>query len=286
MTQPTTIGRGVFQELARAHGLEDETVAALARAVARGEGRVAEFNIDALGGVGAWAAGGSTRIARLNDAKLRAAVGAVCDALAARMARDALFDGPVEGFWWPARLGEAPSFEGRHGAIRYAYFRGSRRLAVDLGPDQGGVIVLDTGKHAIGGFSADPSRGDAFGGLCFGAGNDVVPVARLELAQDKAPLGGLDENPAAAAGAFAGQSYGPRGAAARETAYGRLQGGRYNESAGAATPISALSNAAAHTETATDRKLARIRELAALHASGALSAPEFERLKSEIITGS
>jgi hypothetical protein len=55
--------------------------------------------------------------------------------------------------WWPADLG-MPGSTGGQNNLRYAYFPGARRLAVDI---NGQVSVYDTGQHQIGGFSQQQS---------------------------------------------------------------------------------------------------------------------------------
>ncbi len=53
------------------------------------------------------------------------------------------------GEWWPGGLGR-PSSTGAQNGMRYAYFPESRRLAIEEGS---GVVVYDTGEHAISGVS-------------------------------------------------------------------------------------------------------------------------------------
>ena len=59
--------------------------------------------------------------------------------------------------WWPSELG-SPSATGSQNNLKYAYFAGSRRLAVDSG---GGIWVYDTQDHQIGGFGQQQGLGNS-----------------------------------------------------------------------------------------------------------------------------
>jgi len=76
------------------------------------------------------------------------------------------------GSWWPSELG-SPSSTGSQNSLRYAYFPGSNRLAID---DRGRVEVYDTSGYDIGGFGQQQS-GDA--SLTFTSQRGVVRVDRL-----------------------------------------------------------------------------------------------------------
>ena len=76
------------------------------------------------------------------------------------------------GSWWPSELGN-PASTGSQNNLRYAYFPGSNRLAID---DRGHVEVYDTSGYDIGGFGQQQS-GDA--SLTFTSQRGVVRVDRL-----------------------------------------------------------------------------------------------------------
>lgn len=59
------------------------------------------------------------------------------------------------GNWWPAELG-MPNSSGAQNNVRYAYFAGSHRLAVEV---NGRVSVYDTLNHQIGGVSQQQGSG-------------------------------------------------------------------------------------------------------------------------------
>ena len=56
--------------------------------------------------------------------------------------------------WWPHDLG-SPGVTGSSNALRYAYFAGKQRLAVDDGQH---VKVYDTDGQKIGGFSSSDGK--------------------------------------------------------------------------------------------------------------------------------
>jgi len=76
--------------------------------------------------------------------------------------------------WWPAHLGRADSI-GAPNAVHYAYFAGTRRLAIDVG---GRITIYDTQDHRISGFSQQQS---AHGSLTFSSQHGVVDVATLAV---------------------------------------------------------------------------------------------------------
>lgn len=59
--------------------------------------------------------------------------------------------------WWPNDLGE-PSASGGQNDMRYAYFAGHRRLAVQ---DGGTAKLFDTGDHQISGVAQQGQNGGA-----------------------------------------------------------------------------------------------------------------------------
>lgn len=144
--------------LAAKHGLSTDAARALAEALRRGNGRMAQFNHPDLGGMGQWAAGGMIMIGDMNNNDLKARVAALCADLAAS-------PGPVPAAaelepnqaadWWPAGLGN-PSATGAQNDMRYACFPEQRRLAV---MQDGKVRVYGTGEHRISGFSQQQSTG-------------------------------------------------------------------------------------------------------------------------------
>lgn len=74
--------------------------------------------------------------------------------------------------WWPGELG-TPNSTGSQNNMRYAYFAGPRRLALDLG---GEVSVYDTLDHQIGGVSQQQSGGSS---LTFSSQHGPIDLASL-----------------------------------------------------------------------------------------------------------
>ncbi len=169
-----------LQTLADRHGVSLDAVRHLVQALERGHGRMAQFDHPDLGGMGQWSAGGMTMVGRMFDDGLRARVASLCTELAATL--------PAEGFaataaaqaWWPGDLGH-PSATGSQNGMRYAYFPGSRRLAVE---EASGVAVYDTGEHDISGVS------QANGLLRFTGSGGPIALDRLKrIGADTPPPG-------------------------------------------------------------------------------------------------
>jgi hypothetical protein len=76
--------------------------------------------------------------------------------------------------WWPAELG-SPSSAGSQNNLRYAFFPGARRLAIQQG---GRVSIYDTGEHRLSGFSQQQSGDQS---LTFTSQSGLVRVADLPL---------------------------------------------------------------------------------------------------------
>jgi len=147
-------------DIAQRHGFSADAARAVAEALRRGGGRMAQFSHPELGGMGQWAAGGMLMIGDMSNNDLKARVDALCRDLAA-------MPGPAPATaeqqpgqtsrWWPEGLGMA-SATGVQNDMRYACFPDQRRLAV---MQDGRIRVYDTGEHRIGGFSQQQSRGQS-----------------------------------------------------------------------------------------------------------------------------
>lgn len=61
--------------------------------------------------------------------------------------------------WWPESLGTSPDCAGSQNQMRYAYFAGKNRLAVDT---SNGVRVYATGDHHITGVSQSQGENAIF----------------------------------------------------------------------------------------------------------------------------
>jgi hypothetical protein len=171
----TPEGRRTVESIAQRHGVSTDAAMTVLRALAAGDGAMAQFDHPELGGMGQWSQGGMTMVGDMFNHGLRARVDALCTELAnllraqpglmaATPARSqtqiqsgsdagvSLFvsgAGSTPGAWWPAELGQ-PASAGAQNDLRYAVFPATRRLAVEHG---GRTTLYDTGDHVITGVS-------------------------------------------------------------------------------------------------------------------------------------
>lgn len=155
--------------IAARHGVSLAAVRHLLDALARGDGRMAQFNHPDLGGMGQWSAGGMTMIGDMFNAGLKARVVALCEELAPLAAAmpaesrggsgQGVSGQGAGGSWWPEGLGH-PATSGSQNESRYAFFPEAHRLAVETG---GRVTLYDTGEHRIGGVSQQQGSGRSLG---------------------------------------------------------------------------------------------------------------------------
>ena len=191
MQQLTNEGRRIVDDVARRRGFSSDAVTTMLIAVSAGYGNQAQFNHPEFGGMGQWSSGGMIMIGDMFNNYLKDRVGSLCQELAGLIQGQPLFAVPAQsqsqsqgggwqsqtgggcqqqssggaggsslfvpnaqtGNWWPADLGMAGSTGGQNN-LRYAYFPGARRLAIDV---CGQVTVYDTGEHQIGSFSQQQS---------------------------------------------------------------------------------------------------------------------------------
>ncbi len=167
--------------------------------------------------------------------------------------------GSGQNDWWPADLGAAGSIGGQNN-LRYAYFPGARRLAIDVG---GAVTVYDTGEHHISGFSQQQSGDQS---LTFTSQFGTVRVGDLPVVS------------------------GPGGAVGSGTSF--AVPGTHGASHGAGTSATPAPAQASQTQApaglsgaaSSDEVFALIEKLSDLHAKGILTDAEFETKKSELLS--
>ncbi len=189
MREFSAAGQQTIHAVAQRHGFSPDAVSSMLRSVLSGHGRMAQFDHPEFGGAGQWMRGGMTMVSDMFNATLKARVERLCDELSTLVANepdmidsDARAGGPVsfivppagDGRWWPAHLGRADS-AGAQNAVRYAYFAGTRRLAIDAG---GRITLYDTQDHRISGVSQQQS---GRGSLTFSSQHGVVDVATLAV---------------------------------------------------------------------------------------------------------
>lgn len=148
--------------------------------------------------------------------------------------------------WWPADLGSAGSV-GSQNNLRYAYFPGARRLAIDV---NGSVTVYDTGDHQISGFSQQQSGDQS---LTFTSQYGTVRVADLPI--------------------ISGPGAQPGG------------GTSFQVPSGQPAPMqpAAPAPAPAPSGVSNDEIFGLIEKLSDLRAKGILTDAEFETKKSELL---
>jgi hypothetical protein len=167
----TPEGLRIVADIAKRHGVSLEAALTLIGALAQGNGRQAQFDHPDLGGMGQWSQGGMIMVGDMFNQDLRRRIDALCNELAGllnsqfslgadggRFQSQSQGGGGVSlfvagsgsaGQWWPAELG-SPASTGAQNDLRYAFFPGPRRLAIQQG---GRVRVYDTGEHGLSGFS-------------------------------------------------------------------------------------------------------------------------------------
>jgi hypothetical protein len=214
LQQLTDQGRQKIDELAQRYSVSTEAVMTLLRALVNSNGTMAQFNHSDLGGGGQWMRGGMTMVGDMFDYGLKAKVDGLCSELSQLLAQQpfvpfpasfqsqsqeghphqggdlgagsvSLFvpepPGRASGQWWPAELG-FPNGSGAQNQVRYAYFNGAHRLAVEL---NGHVTVYDSLDHQIGGVSQQQGSG---GSLTFTSQYGTVSISNLPVVSvDGAP---------------------------------------------------------------------------------------------------
>ena len=301
MMELTPEGRRVVDELAQRHGVSSDAVLTLLRALAVGNGTMAQFSHPELGGTGQWSQGGMIMIGDMFNNALKHRVDALCSELSALVRNQPWFaaapsqsqaQSQSSGFPRHAFQGQsqggpgsypgvslfvpaagppfgawwpaelgAPASTGVQNDIRYACFPAARRLAIQI---DGRVTVYDTLDHQISGFSQQQS-GDA--SLTFTSQHGLVRVADLPVV----PTGGAGPPPSRAEavtpGPMPAAGVGPSMATPAEPA---------------PRPPSATRPVLAPTGSA-DEIFARIERLAELRQKGILTEEEFATKKTELL---
>jgi hypothetical protein len=207
---PTDQGWQTINDLAQRYGISTDAVMTMLQALINGNGTMAQFNHRELGGGGQWMMGGMTMVGDMFNHGLKAKVDGLCTELSRLLAQQPFVPptpvsssqsqwqggpstqssgyggnaGQISMFvpgsmggsssWWPGDLG-SPNASGGQNNIRYAYFAGPRRLAVDV---NGQVSVYDTLDHQIGGISQQQGSNSS---VTFNSQYGTVTVANLPL---------------------------------------------------------------------------------------------------------
>ena len=196
MQQLTHAGQQKIDDLAQRYAVSVDAVTTLLQAVVNGHGTMAQFYHRELGGGGQWMQGGMTMVGDMFNHGLKAKVDGLCTELSNLLASQPFVPAPAvdqvpmqgqqqqqgvslfvpggSGNWWPGDLG-VPGSSGSQNNVRYAYFPGSRRLAVEV---DGRVSVYDTLDHQIGGVSQQQGWGSS---VTFTSQYGVVSVLSLPI---------------------------------------------------------------------------------------------------------
>lgn len=185
MVSWTGNSRAVIAELARQHGFGEGAGAAMAEAIVRAGGAMAQFHHPELGGMCQWSRGGMLMIGDMFNDGLKGRVRALAEGLAGALDQGALTHkretgGDPFGHWWPDALG-TPTSTGAQNGRRYAVFPDTRRLAIET---DGQVRLYDTGAHRLHGASQQQGGGAS---LSFGSDRGTVGLdAFTEIASETA----------------------------------------------------------------------------------------------------
>jgi len=176
----TPEGQQALGEICRRQGVGEETALVLLDALSRTNGTMAQFNLPELGGSGQWMSGGMVMVGDMFNQGLKFRVDSLCYELAALLSSGPFrpLPGPsgggTAGHGWPAALG-TPNWQGSQNTLRYAYFAGTNRLALDV---NGAVTVYDTTGFTLTGVSQQQSSG--YGAiLTFTGPGGIVTLDRL-----------------------------------------------------------------------------------------------------------
>ena len=188
----TNQGSQTINDLSRRYGVSTDAAMTLLQALVNGNGSMAQFNHGELGGGGQWMRGGMTMVGDMFNNGLKAKVDGLCNELSQILAQQPFEtqpagsrpqwqggppqggDGVGSGSWWPAGLG-SPNSSGGQNNVRYAYFAGPRRLALEV---NGRVTVYDTLDNQIGGVSQQQGSD---GSLTFTSQYGTVNLASLPV---------------------------------------------------------------------------------------------------------
>jgi hypothetical protein len=183
MQELTQAARQRVDDIAARNGVSQDAVLTLLRAVSNGGGGMAQFSHPELGGMGQWSQGGMIMVGDMFNTGLKWRVDGLCNELA-NLLREMnpfvppLMQGGGYGNWWPDGLG-SPASSGAQNDMRYAYFPGARRLAVQ---QNGQTRVYDTAHHTI--FGVSQQQG---GGQSLSFASDYGTVRAEDLQQVDGP---------------------------------------------------------------------------------------------------
>jgi hypothetical protein len=258
----------------------------------RGNGSMAQFNHPELGGYGQWMRGGMTMVGDMFNSGLKAMVDNLCNDLSRLLDSNPFLPSPssqsnwqAQGSsqsqhqgsgmgalawsplpsWWPSELGQ-PNSSGSQNNMRYAYFSGPHRLAIE---QNGNVVVYDTLNHQIGGVSQQQSGGYS---VSFTSQLGGVDLSQLPIVSGNAPEAQQPQQP-------------------QQPQYAQGSYGSYDQSSSSSQPSNngyAQNNAPLQSSSGGQESesdvFAKIERLAALKQKGVLTDDEFNAKKAELLS--
>lgn len=192
MQELTQAAQQRLADIAAHNGVSQDAALTLLRAIANGGGSMAQFSHPELGGMGQWSQGGMIMVGDMFNNGLKYRVDSLCNELANLLREMNPFVPPPpmqgggfnagfgggHGNWWPDGLG-SPASSGAQNDMRYAYFPGARRLAVQ---QNGQTRIYDTAHHTI--FGVSQQQG---GGQSLSFASDYGTVRAEDLQQVEGP---------------------------------------------------------------------------------------------------
>ncbi|MCG5235912.1 SHOCT domain-containing protein [Xanthobacter oligotrophicus] len=294
MPQLSPEGQAAINAISQRTGFSPDAVTSMLFSVIAGNGSMAQFSHPEFGGSGQWMRGGMTMVSDMFNNYLKGRVDGLCSELSNLVAsqpgltqtgsfqsqnqgggnfgsgqwqssgggmgmggnQSSLFVPDASGNfnWWPADLGQ-PASTGAQNSVRYAYFPGSHRLAIDL---NGQVTVYDSLDHQIGGFSQQQGGS---GSLTFTSQYGTVFVSNLPI------VSGAPQAPAQA------QAYAPPPPVYDPPPQQQQTYVPQPQTFG--NPLPPLGQ---------NEVISAIEKLADLHAKGILSDQEFSTKKAELLS--
>jgi len=288
----TNDGQEQLRSIAQRYGVSVDAASSMLDSLVRGNGSMAQFNHPELGGYGQWMRGGMTMVGDMFNNGLKSLVDNLCNDLSrlldsnpfqplpssqgnnwqAQGSSQSQHQGSGTGAlawsplpsWWPSELGQ-PNSSGSQNNMRYAYFSGPHRLAIE---QNGNVVVYDTLNHQIGGVSQQQSGGYS---VSFTSQLGGVDLSQLPIVSGNAPAAQQPQQPQYAQGSYGSYDQGSSSSYAQSGNDGYAQNN------------APLQSTSVGQESESD-VFAKIERLAALKQKGVLTDDEFNAKKAELLS--
>ncbi len=281
MARWTEQGDRLVNDVANRYGASYEAISLMLDSILRGNGTMAQFNINELGGGGQWMRGGMTMVGDMFNYQLKSRVDGICSELSSAIVEQNMqvvppppprkpgdtTSGQSSGGWnqwWPAELG-SPNTSGSQNQYRYAYFGNTRRLAISDGQN---VTVYDTLDHNIGGVSQQQG---GVAGVSFTSQYGTVDLRTLPLVSGVA-IGAPTSNTIPSAPPMAVPPNNQN-----------MQSQPFPQATPAISESTVLPSNSLTSNSSSDDIFSMIERLAKLRDMGAITAEEFGFKKTELL---